>query len=101
MLARTRTCRSHCRSCGRHFANDAAFDRHRVGRTGNRRCQDPADDDWYEVIDGDCRIGDASPLSGVVIYRRAGTAERIKAIVGGEPAQACTAKSQALAGVPA
>lgn len=66
-----RTCRSHCRACGRHFATDQDFDHHRVGPLPRRRCQDPAQDGWYEVLDGDCRISGASPLPGAVIYRRA------------------------------
>lgn len=34
-------CRCHC-ECGRHFASLDAFDLHRPGRTGQRKCVDPS-----------------------------------------------------------
>lgn len=34
-------CGYHC-DCGRHFASLTAFDLHRPGKTGHRKCVDPA-----------------------------------------------------------
>lgn len=86
--APTRTCSSHCRSCGKHFAGDGAFDRHRGGtfkgdgrRKDNRHCKDPARDDWFESIEGECRISDPSqPVKRITIWRQGGAAERTKGL---------------------
>ena len=47
-----KSCRYHCSGCGRHFASEAAFDAHRVGRYDlprghdeGRRCISPMVDD--------------------------------------------------------
>jgi hypothetical protein len=63
---RTKTCTSHCRGCGYHFAGDTAFDRHRVGEFDStddpRRCEDPADmttkqgDPLYVRLEGECHV---------------------------------------------
>jgi len=85
----TRTCSSHCRSCGRHFAGDAAFDRHRTGvfagdgdRENTRHCKDPVQDAWYEQIEGECRIeAPSEPAKRITIFRQRGAAERLKGLV--------------------
>jgi hypothetical protein len=88
MTSPTRTCASHCRSCDRHFAGDGAFDRHRGGgfagdgkRRDTRHCKDPARDDWYEAIEGECRISAPNePPKQIVIWRQAGSAERLQGV---------------------
>jgi hypothetical protein len=82
---KTKTCSSHCRTCGRHFAGDGAFDRHRAGdpKKGDkgldgRHCTNPENDKFFEAVTGDCRIAaPGSPGSGITIWRRAGCAERL------------------------
>jgi len=92
MSQRTRGCTSHCRQCGRHFAGDAAFDRHRAGSfkadpksLDGRRCRNPENDKWFESVKGVCRIvGDGLAMNGstaeITIYRRAGSEERLKGV---------------------
>lgn len=67
MQFEAKSCKSHCRGCGRHFASDAAFYRHRRGPVGDRRCADPADDAELESFTGDCRIDTpGNPYQGSV-----------------------------------
>lgn len=52
-------CRDHCASCGRHFSSVEAFDRHRPGKTGQRKCVDPTTADLRLAAkskDGVCAI---------------------------------------------
>ena len=83
-----RTCASHCRDCNRHFAGDGAFDRHRGGsfmgdgrRLDGRHCKNPERDDWYEAIEGECRIADPdAPAKQITIWRQRGAEERTKGL---------------------
>lgn len=48
-------CKSHCRACNSHFANDGAFDAHRIFEEGHkddwdyRTCADLDDDSRFSV----------------------------------------------------
>jgi hypothetical protein len=74
------TCVYHCSSmggCDRHFASLEAFDLHRPGRTGQRKCADPTtvrDDDGNRRLiakseDGHCAIGHGHPVNGVTVWQ--------------------------------
>lgn len=84
-----RPCASHCRTCGRHFAGDEAFEKHRAGEfeaTGfdGRRCRDPElitdrkGNSWFESVVGACRIADSDVQTEIVVWRRRGSADRFK-----------------------
>ena len=96
MTKPTRTCASHCRDCDRHFAGDGAFDRHRGGgfasdgkRKDTRHCKNPERDDWYEAVDGECRISSpGQPPMQITIWRQSGAAERLKGFDHGRAAVA-------------
>jgi hypothetical protein len=81
----TRTCSSHCRSCRRHFAGDVAFDKH-LGKQFHQPCRHPEDvksrdgSDWFEAIEGECRISGSDVLKPITIWRQAGVAERVKGL---------------------
>ena len=72
----TRSCRSHCSSCGAHFSGDESFDLHRVGsfrvpadHFDARRCLDPSGDSRFAVVAGECRINDPDrPKMRVAIW---------------------------------
>lgn len=57
--AKTKTCRSHCRSCGRHFSGDSAFFAHRIGKPEERECAEVEEDKRFGSEWGECRIKDA------------------------------------------
>jgi hypothetical protein len=103
-----RTCICHCRTCGRHFAGEEAFDRHRKGEFGvakdsleARYCANPECDgqdaeppkpSWFEGVEGVCKVAEPdNPESGVTIWREKGGSARMraglaKATAGREPA---------------
>lgn len=71
MSERTPACRCHCRRCGAHFTSEAAFDLHRQGPSGDRRC-DLEDERLIEIEGGHCRIADPEyPIVGVTLYEHA------------------------------
>lgn len=85
--SKTKTCTAHCRTCGRHFASNSAFDRHRGGLHGEvgfhaRHCTDPdghtrgEESPWYVTVVGDCRIESEIPSIGVDIHQEAAAVER-------------------------
>lgn len=90
----TRTCRSHCRSCDRCFASDAAFDAHRAGRHDappgsfeGRRCVNPTQDarDRFDFDEGECRISEETDRKGQRIWFLAADRERIRRAHHGAP----------------
>lgn len=98
MSERTKGCTLHCRRCGRHFAGDAAFDRHRAGdhkadpkSLDGRRCRNPENDKWFEAVVGACRIAVPGQLdTEITIYRRAGSEERLKGVAPQDVAKGAT-----------
>lgn len=62
-------CRYHCRPCGAHFSSLRAFDAHRIGPMGNRRCE-LGDADLIERFAGVCKIAGETPIIGITVYER-------------------------------
>jgi hypothetical protein len=88
---KTKTCTNHCRTCGRHFASTAAFDKHRVGIIGGegfagRQCIDPMSvtrDDgehWFRETIGDCRISGSVPSILVPVLGEAAAVDRFATV---------------------
>jgi len=83
--APARTCSSHCRSCGRHFAGDVAFDKH-LGKLAHHPCRHPEDVKtgdglpWFEEVEGECRISGSEVLKPITIWRQRGAAQRTKGL---------------------
>lgn len=73
---RTVTCQCHC-ECGRHFASLLAFDLHRPGRTGQRKCVDPRTvltDGKRRLVekgtDSECRVSIFEKATGNPVIQR-------------------------------
>lgn len=77
-----RSCQSHCRACGQHFATDDAFDAHRrfaeghEGDWDHRTCLDAIDSEGFELVDGDgvCDIAGGPADLHVRVWRFAAIA---------------------------
>ncbi len=69
VMARTPSCRYHCRRCGSHFTSLVAFDAHHQSSGGDLiPCAFPGEEALVEVAGGECRISGAVPQIGVTLY---------------------------------
>lgn len=87
----SKTCRCHCRECGRHFASLSAFEAHRIGKFGlpplaleGRRCAASVESDNRFVADHQarCTVAGRQTLSPVVIWALAADRERLSEVFG-------------------
>lgn len=71
-------CRSHCRACGTHFSSDGAFDLHRTGPWGDRRCIEAGHDPRFaaKAENGICAAASVTAEEGVTVWTLACNLDR-------------------------